>query len=633
MATKEGLKKLLEIEVNKISKSFIESMFASYHDRETGGFHSAPFTPYEKITLTKELYPYVKKPIETTLGQLLFNRYILERLGLIEQIGYFPFPITEKTLGELNKKINNLVLMDVIDTAKLGEYVDARDRLGFWCVSFLSTSITPGLIRRMDNVHNRKETLFKEKADRLYSDDPTEQILAMNEIEDELIDIVKENLKKDEGYDFYASGDGNLRNNYKNINVTRGAIYNPGKKKYDIVKNSFNEGLTREDITAASNSITAGAYPSAVGTADAGYLSKQILALLQSEHIDEDIKSDCGTKSTIPFEVTDRNKKYVLFRYIQLNGKTVMTNLDNIDSFVGKTIHMYSPQCCLKDSICAKCAGKTFYNLGVTKVGLLVTQMTMKLLNLKLKAKHDSSQSAGIVPSKFIFMHENKYAGVKNNRLVNTTKMRMFIPKEFDKSSSFYIESTFLQCMGIFPVKFYDSNDKEIFSTYLSIPSLLEFNIYTAIQEDAKEYTVTYEPDSEICRLDFQQNILNIEEILDIFVSGRTPQIPYNILVLMVFRCLEMNKIDLTAPSIVYELLSRRTCHSGTKSFAYVYGKDDKVDQMSYTKNAIREAVQKSGILQGMMFEDLGMSIQTGLQQTIRGIDPTPTPLESIIKA
>lgn len=635
--TKIAVDRILKAELNQINKSFIEDLFASYHDKETGEFKQSNFLPTDEFVLTSNEYKWVDGKITTTLGTLILNRYLLERTGIIEHLHYWNTPIDSKGLGKLNVAINNLCIIDKIDTRTLGEYIDSRDRLGFWCAAFLSVSISAGLIRPMDNVNKRKAELFNEHKEDLNSDNAVTQIMTVNKIEKELMGMVRENLKNDPGYDMYASGDGNLDNNYKTINVMRGAVFNNVTKKYDIVENSLMNGVTKKDITAFANSVVAGAYPSAVGTADAGYMAKIILALLQSEHLDPNPDSDCGTTSTIPLTITNKNKQYVLFRYIDVGGKRVLTTLENIDSFVGKTVNLYSPQGCRNDAICGKCGGRLFHNLGVTQIGLLITQITQKLLNLKLKSKHDLSQSAGIIPENYVFSEKNNYCNIENGILKNKTKMCMFIPKILDengKTVGFWREPTCITCMGIFPVKFYDKNNNEILSTIMTVPAMLSFNVYSDIQEDENNFIITYEPGSDISMMGIQKNVGNVELFINqIYLYSSIAQIPYNLMTEMMFRCLEINGIDLTGPSITYEMLARRVCYSGNSTFAKTYGKNQNVDQMSYDKRPFRRAVQESGILQSILFQDISTGINKGLAQTLNNIEPVSTPLEKIIKA
>ena len=121
--------------------------------------------------------------------------------------------------------------------------------------------------------------------------------------------------------------------------------------------------------------------------------------------------------------------------------------------------------------------------------------------------------------------------------------------------------------------------------------------------------------------------------INQIYIHGKTAQIPYNLLTNMMFKCLDINGTDLTGPSIIYELLARRVCRVGNDSFAKVFGKNPNVDQMSYVKKGYDTAVQEAGVLQAVLFERTSESINIGLSQTLDGLEPTPTPMEAIIKA
>lgn len=633
-AVKVALDRILHIDPDEINKTFLEGMFAGYHDKESGRFMPPNFKPTSKITLTKDMYPFVKEPTETTIGQLIMNRYLLERTGAIKYIGYWNRPLNKKSLEALNTEVNNLVINDQLTTLDLGNYIDSRDRLGFWCSAFLSTSITSSLISPMENVNKRKKELFQQYQSQLNSDNPVEQIMANNKIEKELMGIVRENLKNDAGYDLYASGDGNLDNNYKTINVMRGAVFDNASGKYSIVDSSLMNGIKKQDIPAFANSVVAAAYPSAVGTAEAGYLSKIIIALLQSESINPDPESDCGTESTIPITVTNGNKQYLLFRYIKEGKGKKLTTLHNIDSYVGKTIHMYSPQCCCQDPICGKCAGKVFYNLGVTRIGLLSSQITQKMLNIKLKSKHDLSQNAGIIPHNMTFLHPSQLYEVTDDGYLKTkANLKLFIPKYTEDFASYDREATTITTLGVLPAKFYDKNGNEVQSTLMIIPALLDFKLYSDPQETPTEVIVSYEPGATITPLSMQKNIKNIEFFINsIYLRSKIAMIPYNLLTDMMFRCLDLNGLDLTGPSITYEMIARRVCRSGQNSFAYAYGKNPNIDQLSYEKITYREAVQQAGVLQGVLFEDISRAMNVGLSQTLNGRQPTFTPLEELIK-
>jgi len=628
-----GKQRILAADINEFNKALLEGMFASYFDRTTNSQKSSAFNANDHIKLTKSEYQYVTEEIETTLGLLFMNRYLLEYTGIIQHLGYWNTPLDSKGLKKLNIFVNNLVITGVIDTKILGKFVDRRDKLGFQCAAFLSSSISPSLVRPMHNVQQLKLQLLEKYKDDLHSSDPTKQLIASNAMEKELMTLVRQNLKNDYGYDMYASGDGNLDNNYKTINVMRGAVFNGLTGKFDVCESSLMDGIKVKDIPSFANSVVAGAYPSAIGTADAGYMAKIILALLQSVNIDPNPNSDCGTTQTIPLTITDNNKQYVLYRYINEGGKKVLTTLDNIGQYVGKTVNLYSPQCCKHESICGKCAGRVFHNLEVTQIGLLVTSITQKLLNLKLKSKHDLSQSASVIDKKWLFEQPNNYFDIREGFIVNKIPMKIFIPRMFEEFKGFSLEATTCSSFGVVPVKFYDNSGREVLSTRMTVPATLDFHIYDDVQEDPDYYILQYEPDSNICSVAIRQSVKNVEYYINqIYLHSKTAQIPYNMMTEMMFRCLEINKIDLTGPSITYEIMARRVCRSGGKSFALRYGQGG-VDPMSYDKEPFRVAVQRAGILQGLLFQDISTAINVGLSQNIDGITPTTTPLEKVVKA
>ena len=634
--TQIALDRILKAELQDINKDMLDSLFGGYHDRATNKFVDPPFKPYEKIKLTKDIYPYVKEQTISTLGILFFNRYVLENSGIIQHLGYWNTPITTKTIKKLATLINNLFVLDKITAEQLGEFIDRRDMLGGWTSVSLAQSVTAGLIQTMPDVDKRKKELFAQNKDKLTSNNPVERLMTSNGIEKDLIGMVTHKLEQDDGWDMYASGVNDINNNYKNINIMRGAVYNELTKNFDVVESSLMNGITKYDIPASSNTVVAGAYPSAVGTAEAGAMSKVLLAVLQSVELDSKPDSDCGTKATIPFTITNSNKQHILYRNIIADGKSLMTDITNIDQFIGKTVRVYSPQCCLNNKICAKCAGKVFSNLGVSKAGLLTTEVTMKLLNIKLQSKHNLSQNAGYIDKKTIFVHDSDLFKLEDGYVVNKAKMKLFVPKLLESQSVFEVEASSVYCMGIMPAKFYDKDGNVALSTLMTIPSLMHFNVYSEIQETPDEYILTYEPNSKIVDIAVRKSVANVEYFINqIYLLNKQPIIPYHLLTELMFRCMDINEIDLNGPTITFEFLARRLCRteSGDDTFAKVYGRNPNVDPHSYKKFWYREAVQNEGVLQGIIFQDVSKSLNVGLAATLNGKKTIESPLEKVIKA
>jgi hypothetical protein len=69
-----------------------------------------------------------------------------------------------------------------------------------------------------------------------------------------------------------------------------------------------------------------------------------------------------------------------------------MLDNNNMDKYVGKRIKLRSIMYCGCDSgVCLTCAGKLFEKLQIDSIGLTTTTLTGALLNLKMKAMHDTS--------------------------------------------------------------------------------------------------------------------------------------------------------------------------------------------------------------------------------------------------
>ena len=189
----------------------------------------------------------------------------------------------------------------------------------------------------------------------------------------------------------YTSGTrGSFDNNYKNLFITRGPVYNPNSGKFQIVKRSFMEGLEKDDIPSYGTEVINGAYPKAMETAVAGYATKKFFAAYQSIVLDSR-GSDCKTKAYRVVQLTNKNASRMMYRYIIEGEKLIMLDNSNINSYIGKTVKMRSPLYCTGDKLCSKCAGDLFYRIGIENIGLTTSSVGSSLLKLLMKSFHDST--------------------------------------------------------------------------------------------------------------------------------------------------------------------------------------------------------------------------------------------------
>lgn len=383
-------KKYLDMSVDGFTLLELTDMFADFVNNSDGknksGKTKSKYNTWDRITIPKNYFYDGQSEVETTIGRFVANKFILQGSGVIGATKIMDNVWNKSYIGSLDNLIGQLYMEDVIDREAFNKYTERRDTLGYWLNGMLAHTISERMLKPLPEIQKKKQELCKK-----YEKELSEgNIDVMTQIADELVAYAKEILKDDPGMDLYLSGDLDFGNNYKNNSIIKGAVMNKITNEFDFISTSFMDGIDIKDIPAHANSILASQYPASIATADAGYLGKKILALLQMMEVDED-GTDCGTKILVPVKVTKYNKDNLVYSYINNDaGQLEMLTKDNIKGYVGKTVKMRSPMTCKNDKICSKCAGKLFYLLGIKNAGLFGVQISHADLNLGLKAKHNS---------------------------------------------------------------------------------------------------------------------------------------------------------------------------------------------------------------------------------------------------
>lgn len=385
----EEQKMLLNMDISDITRSKLCSMFADTVDNSSGTNNvkkkKSKYNTWDKITIPANYFYKDQQKINTTVGRFIANRYILDGSGIISSIGFIDKIWNKGTVGDIDDNVGTLYMEDIIDRSKFNTYLNRRDNLGYWLNGMLAHTISEKMLKPLPEIEKMKAELIKKYEKELAEGN----IDVMTQISDELVARAKELLKDDPGMDLYLSGDLDFGNNYKNNSIIKGAVINKLTDEFDFISTSFMDGIEIKDIPAHANSILASQYPASIATADAGYLGKKLMALLQMVEVD-DPDSDCGTKNLIPITIKKINKDNLLYTYIEDGGQLIMLTKDNINSYMNKKVRMRSPMSCINDKICSRCASKLFYLLNVKHAGLFGVQISHADLNLALKAKHNS---------------------------------------------------------------------------------------------------------------------------------------------------------------------------------------------------------------------------------------------------
>lgn len=378
--------KFIQMKPEDITFEFLVDTFGNTTDISDGINTKASKSKFNTTDIIDIKVPYNDFKGKTTLGRLLYNKIVFEQSGLSEVFGYINKEINKGANSDIEKTIANYTKEDKVTVDQLYKYIDCRDWLGLQLHAVITTSFTVNTLKRPPEVTKLKNELIKKYKKEIEDGDPNIASL----IDNELVKKTQEVLDDDIGMDLYKSGArGNMGNNFKNMYLFRGAVMNRSTGKYEILENALLDGLDKKNMSVHSNTILEGAYPKAVGTADTGYLTKQLSSGLQTEVLGE-YGSDCGTKKTLDITIPKKTEDY-LYRYIVENNKLVCLTPEIIENYVGKTVKMRSPMYCIdRKCICNKCAGDNFYKLGKKNLGLVAVTMGGVLLNLNMKKFHDN---------------------------------------------------------------------------------------------------------------------------------------------------------------------------------------------------------------------------------------------------
>lgn len=401
MLNDKQIQELYNLDVNDIAT--LKKALSNTYDVKTKKVIKPPFTPTEEFIMKKGTL-YNKEDIKTTVGRYIVNKSVF-REKILSFIGYQNKVITDDVYKkDIDRQICILLQQGKITSIDFMDYLNRLENFTSALVSSVINSFTEKVLVPNKKVIKRKEELIKKYKDRLDNKDP----LAATEMEKELVDLAKKELEGDTGMDSYNSGArGSIASNYKEINIMKGPIFNPITNEWDIVTNSFEDGIDKKDIPAFANSVTTGAYPKAVGTAVSGHFSKKLIASLETVVLDDNPLSYCGTKKTLTTFIDSSAAEKFVGRTIKEGNKIVNLTYDNINSYKGKTVEMFSPIYCLsteKGEVCGTCGDKRAVALGYKYIGMSSSRLSSAMLNMKMKQFHSATLKVTKLNKKDLFL-------------------------------------------------------------------------------------------------------------------------------------------------------------------------------------------------------------------------------------
>lgn len=378
---------ILSLKEEDFTMTTIMELFGKFGDKRR-------FNPYDEFIIPKGRYghgDYInKKDCYTTVGLYIFNKVFIER-DFLPIFRYINYNINKKSFGKITSELGLCLLEQDITREQMDHFTEQTQRF----MPFVNI-LSPGFSEKMLTCDEQ----CRKEINKIVEDPEIKKRLensdeyAANEIEDKVLNKMKEYLKDDESMDIYNSGArGSFGNNFKNLFCMKGAIKDPDPNKgYNIVLSSYMGGISKEDYVAMANSLAAGPYGRAKLTANGGYKEKIMTNAYQHLTLDEK-GSDCGTDKYITVTLTNDNIKLYMYCYV-INDDGTLTEITrkNKKDFIGKTVNMrFACMCKSKTGFCNACAGNLFYRLGFKNIGLATNIVASTIKTKTMKGFHNST--------------------------------------------------------------------------------------------------------------------------------------------------------------------------------------------------------------------------------------------------
>ncbi|MFT4753919.1 MAG: DNA-directed RNA polymerase subunit beta' [Salibacteraceae bacterium] len=376
----------------------------------------------------------VQKIIETTCGRVIFNEFVPEEVGYINEV------LTKKSLRDIIGKI-----MKISGTTRTARFLDDIKGLGFfWAFKGgLSFNINDVMIpaEKTSLVEDAKkkvtEIIGNYNMGLITNNERYNQIIDIwTHTNSKLTNILMTALENDNQgfnsiYMMYHSGARGSKEQIRQLAGMRGLMAKPkksGAQGGSIIENpilsNFKEGLSILEYFISSHGARKGLADTALKTADAGYLTRRLVDVSQDVIIS---KVDCGTLRGLTVSALKKNDDVVENLFDRIVGRTtvhdvynpvtneeIIANSEEITEEVAQAIEDCGIEsvevrsvltCETVRGVCAKCYGTNLANNGKVQKGEAVgvvaaqsigepgTQLTLRTFHVGGTASNIAAES------------------------------------------------------------------------------------------------------------------------------------------------------------------------------------------------------------------------------------------------
>lgn len=281
----------------------------------------------------------------TTMGRAIFNSAFPPSMPFVDTI--------------VTKDVANGLVNETIK--RFGENVTAQiysklEKIGFKFATIFGTSLTIDMFEVPDSIKELKKKI------------PNSSPEEVNQLEKQMITILKDHLKNTGMHDFLESGAGKGWAQPKQILIAKGMITDTKGNLLPPIEGSFSGGLTTTEYFHAAAGARKGMADRALNTADTGYFTRQLVYMLSPVEANDQLR-DCKTRRTVNIKLNKDSIGRLQGRFI-LKGNSIV-EFDKNDYKIGDTINLRTPIYCVSKKICLTCYGKLILRHKTPYIGIL----------------------------------------------------------------------------------------------------------------------------------------------------------------------------------------------------------------------------------------------------------------------
>ena len=230
----------------------------------------------------------------------------------------------------------------------------------------------------------------------------------------------------------------------------------------------------------------------------------------------------------------------------------------------------------------------------------------------------------------------------KDNEVWCKEYTELYIPKEYFEEGVAENAGATIETFGVVYFRTF-VNDKPGKLKRLDIPATISVVNSTYSDTTIKltgigeipVMAVKFMPDSPMFHQTLEQGRLVAEKFLHMMMNGKLPKtLGYDELINLWWTNLAISGVSFQVPSKIYEMIIStvyRDSHNTKLRFGQWIGKQVTPNWYAYQTGSIREIVKNLSTFSGMVFEDMGNMISSGIANTIDDVEEPISPLEKLI--